>query len=148
MILQRLEDERLIRRTIALYGPLLDDRRFDDWGALFSEDAEWTIPGVSFKGRAEVVVGVGAMEPPVLGFVKHFSYPPVIEIDSPTTAHAWTDLAALVKDEETGAWSIAAAGRYYDDLEKEGGAWRFKRRRADIDVAANALENLAPVPTL
>ncbi len=146
--MDRIDDDRLIRHTLALYGPLLDDRRFEEWGDLFTEDAEWTIPGFSFKGRAAVVAGVGAMEPPAPGWVKHFSYPPVIQLDSPSTARAWSDLAALVKDPQTGAWSIAAAGRYYDDLEKKGGAWRFKRRQADIDTAANALRGLDLVPTI
>lgn len=141
------EDERLIRRTLALYGPLLDDRRFEDWGELFTEDAEWTIPGASFKGRANVVAGVGAMEPPASGWVKHLSYPPVIEITSPTTARAWSDLAALLRDAQTGRWSIVAVGRYYDDLEKRGGAWRFRRRLADIDTAASPLPDLNAVPT-
>jgi hypothetical protein len=141
------EDEDLIRRTLALYGTLLDDRRFEDWGELFTEDAEWTIPGASFAGRAGIVAGVGAMEPPAPGWVKHLSFPPVIQVDTPTTARAWSDVIALVRD-ETANWSIAAAGRYYDDLEKHDGAWRFRRRKADIDSAANPLPNLAPLPTL
>jgi hypothetical protein len=139
------DDERLIRRTLALYGTLLDDRRFDDWGGLFTDDAEWIIPGAAFKGRQEVVAKVGAMEPPAIGHVKHLSYPGVIEIDSPTTARAWSDLVALARN-GLGAWNIVAVGRYYDELRKEGGAWRFRRRQADIETATQPLPDLAALP--
>jgi hypothetical protein len=141
------DDEAKIRRTLALYGTLLDDRRFDDWGELFTEDAEWTIPGTTFVGRDRIVAGVGAMEPPRPGWVKHLCYPAVVQVDSPASARAWSDLVAVVRD-EAGAWSIAAVGRYYDDLENRDGAWRFRRRRADIDTASHPLPGLAPVPKL
>jgi hypothetical protein len=139
------EAEAMIRRTVALYGVLLDDRRFEDWGQLFTEDAEWTIPGVSFVGRAQIVAGVGAMEPPEPGWVKHLSYPSVVQIEGPASARAWTDLVAMSRD-AAGTWAVAAVGRYYDEFEKQDGAWRFRRRRADIDTAARPLPDLPAAP--
>lgn len=142
------EDARLIGRTLALYCQLLDDLRFADFGELFTEDAEWVIPGVTFQGRAAIVEGLTEMEPKASGWVKHLSFPPVIEIDGPAAARAWSDLVALVRDHDTGAWSIAASGRYYDRLEKSGGKWRFKSRRADIDTGQNPLSGLIRPPAL
>lgn len=142
------EDAHLVGRTIALYCQLLDDLRFEDFGDLFTEDAEWTIPDISFKGRPAIVAGLTEMEPKARGWVKHTSFSPVIEFDTPTTARAWTDLAAMVRDRKTGAWSLAGVGRYYDELEKSGGKWRFRRRRADIDAARNPLPGLEPPPSL
>jgi hypothetical protein len=147
MRLERQESAELIRRTIGLYGPLLDDLRFKEWGELFTEDAEWIVPGASFKGRVAIVAGVGAIEPKSRGWVKHLSYPPVIELDSPSTARAWSDLVAMVRDAQSGAWSIAAVGRNYDSLRMEGGVWRIERRQADFDTAMNALPDLSPLPT-
>jgi hypothetical protein len=144
--LQKQEDAELIRRTLGLYGALLDDLRFEEWGQLFTEDAEWVVMGASFKGRAAIVAGVGAMEPKAQGWVKHLSYPPVIEIDSPTTARAWSDIVALVRDAQSGSWSIVAVGRSYDTLRKEGGTWRYARRQADIATATNPLPDLSPLP--
>jgi hypothetical protein len=141
------EADAMIRRTLALYGPLLDDRRFDEWGELFTEDAEWIIPGAAFAGRGQIVAGVGAMEPPQPGWVKHLSYPAVVQIDGPASARAWTDLVALSRD-AAGTWAIAAVGRYYDDFQKVGDAWRFRRRRADIDTAANPLPGVSAIPKL
>ena len=122
-----------ISRTIALYGPLLDDRRFEDWGRLFTEDAIWSMPGATFEGRRAIVEGVGAMEPPITGLVRHLSYTPIVEIDAPDHAFAWTDLMALSRPARDAAWEIAAAGRYCDELVRVEGSWLFKHRTADID---------------
>lgn len=121
-----------IARLIALYGQLLDDLRLEEWGELFTEDASWSLPTVSFEGRSEIVKGVGAMEPAQPGRVKHIAFTPVIEFETEHRAHAWTDLLALMKS-ESGAWTIAAAGRYYDTLEFSGGRWRFKSRLCDVE---------------
>ena len=140
-----IDDERMIRRTLALYCTLLDDGRFDDWSQLFTEDAEWIIPGTVFKGRAAIAAGVGATQPPVVGRVKHLSHPPVIEFTSDRTARAWSDVVVLFRNRE-GVWTILAAGRYYDDLEKEEGAWRLRCRQTDIDTAAHPLPGLVAPP--
>jgi hypothetical protein len=121
-----------IQRVIALYGQLLDDLRMAEWGELFAEDAIWSLPTVSFHGRAEIVKGVGAMEPAQRGRVKHIALTPIIELESERIAHAWTDLLVLTKSEQ-GAWSVAAAGRYYDTLEFSAGRWRFKSRICDVE---------------
>lgn len=121
-----------IQRVIALYGQLLDDLRLAEWGELFTEDAVWALPTVSFYGRAEIVKGVGAMEPKERGHIKHIAFTPVIEFETEHRAHAWTDLLALAKSER-GAWIVAAAGRYYDTLEFSHGRWRFKSRMCDVE---------------
>ena len=125
--------ELAISRTIALYGQLLDDRCFDEWGRLFTEDAIWAIPGVRFEGRPAIVEGVAAMEPPVTGLVRHFSFTPVVEIDTPGHAFAWTDLMAMSRPARDAAWEIAATGRYCDELVEADGTWLFKLRAADLD---------------
>ena len=121
-----------IQRVIALYGQLLDDLRLEEWGELFTEDAVWSLPTVSFHGRAEIVKGVGAMEPKERGHIKHVAFTPIIEFESEHRAHTWTDLLALAKSEQ-GVWMTAAAGRYYDTLELSGGRWRFKTRICDVE---------------
>jgi SnoaL-like domain len=121
-----------IQRVVALYGQLLDDLRLDEWGELFTEDAVWSLPTVSFQGRAEIVKGVGAMEPGERGRVKHIALTPIIDLEGERRAHAWTDLLVLTKSEQ-GAWNVAAAGRYYDMLEFSHGRWRFKSRICDVE---------------
>jgi 3-phenylpropionate/cinnamic acid dioxygenase small subunit len=138
-------EERAIARTLTLYRMLLDDQRLEEWGALFAEDASWIAPGAAFHGRAAIMAGVGAMQPPAKGWVKHLEFPGVIEVTGPDSARAWSDLSALARAED-GTWSVVAAGRYYDELVRKEGGWRFKVRCADVDVAAHPLPGLAPVP--
>ncbi len=121
-----------IQRLIALYCQLLDDLRLEEWGELFTQDAVWSLPTVSFQGRAEIVKGVGTMEPQERGHVKHITFAPIIEFEDERHAHAWSDLTALMKSER-GTWSVVAAGRYYDTLEFSAGRWRFKSRVCDIE---------------
>jgi SnoaL-like domain len=129
-----------IQRVIALYGQLLDDLRLAEWGELFTEDAVWSLPTVSFQGRAEIVKGVGAMEPSERGRVKHIALTPIIDLDGELNAHAWTDLLVLTKSEQ-GGWNVAAAGRYYDTLEFSNGRWRFKSRICDVEWDGIAFES-------
>jgi len=140
------EDDRLIRETLALYCMLLDDRRFEDWGRLFADDAEWTIPWASFRGREAIVAGLREIDTGPPGWCKHITHWPVIRFESDSEARAWSDLSCYVRDRESGDWSLVSAGRYYDELEKVGDAWLFKRRLADIDEGNEPLPGLAPVP--
>jgi uncharacterized protein (TIGR02246 family) len=138
-------EERAIERVLALYRMLLDDRRLDAWGELFAEDSSWIVPGAAFHGRAAIVEAVGGMQPPHPGWAKHLAFPAVVDVTSPTTALAWSDFTAFVRAAD-GTWSVAAAGRYYDELVNEGGRWRFKARRTDLDRATQPLPDLVPVP--
>ena len=128
-----MDPQLAIGRTIALYGQLLDDRRLEEWGRLFTEDAIWSIPGVTFEGRRAIVEGVGAMEPPVTGLVKHLSFTPIVVIDTPDHTFAWTDLMAMARPARDAPWEIAAVGRYCDELVRAGDTWLFARRTADLD---------------
>jgi hypothetical protein len=135
-----------IGRLITLYGQLLDDHRLEEWGDLFTEDAIWRIPSVTFEGRTAIVAGVGAMEPPLPGRVKHLSFSPVIDFESATRARAWTDQVALHCPEET--WLVVAAGRYHDVVESDGHAWRFASRETDVrwPPGSDGLTGIVPPP--
>jgi 3-phenylpropionate/cinnamic acid dioxygenase small subunit len=130
-----------IQRVITLYGQLLDDLRLEEWGRLFTEDAVWSLPGVTLRGRAEIVRGVGAMEPKERGHIKHLAFTPIIDLDGKERASAWTDLLVLAKSEE-GAWTVVAVGRYYDTFEQSGGRWRFKSRICDVEWQGAQLDPL------
>jgi len=147
----QLNDERLIRRSLALYCQLLDDRRFDDWIKLFAEDAEWTIPSVTFKGRREIEAGLRKIDAGPLGICKHLTFHSVIEFDAPSEARAWSDLVCIIRDprpeNRASDWRVVSAGRYYDRLAKGGdGLWYFTKRIADIDEAHDPIGGLDPVP--
>lgn len=132
-----LADIEAIRRVIALYGQLLDDGRFDAWGDLFTEDAEFaSVPGghmpgapavASYTGRKAIIEAASAIQKEVWAEspVIHFGGNPVIDVAG-DRAKAWWDF--LVMYLKPGGTEIAHAGRYYADLVRQGGRWRFQRR--------------------
>src|SRR5690606_557224 len=107
------------------------DLRLAEWGELFTEDAVWEYPGIAFRGRAEIVAGVGAMEPTEPRQVRHLAFLPVVDVDG-DTARAWTDALVLANVPDAG-WQIVAQGRYHDRLVRDGGRWRFAHRSLDMD---------------
>ena len=115
-----------IRRLIAVYAQLLDDKRLAAWGELFTEDATFAFWGRTCVGRAEILRDVGGMQAPLPG--KHACFQPVIEVIDESHARAWTDFSALATNEEHVIFPATIA-RYHDDLVcGADGRWRFARR--------------------
>jgi hypothetical protein len=126
-----------IRRVIAQYGQLLDDHRFHEWGALFMEDAEfWSIPGqhlahgdgiAKLTGRTAIVASVEKVTQDMreAGGVIHFGGNPIIDVDGGRASAWWDFIVVHVKPEGT---ELPFSGRYFAELEKQDGRWRFRRR--------------------
>jgi uncharacterized protein (TIGR02246 family) len=119
-----MNDYEAIRRLIALYGQLLDSRRFDDWAQLFTSDASFTVWGRTYRGRREIEREIAGMQPEQPG--KHVVLQPVIDLRGPDEARAWTDLSAFASGKD--GYSIATVGRYHDHVVRQAGRWRFASR--------------------
>lgn len=119
-----MNDLEAIRRLIALYPQLLDAKRLEDWGGLFAEDAVFDVFGRRLVGRAEIVREIGAMQPPTP--LKHAVFAPIVELDAPDRARAWTDFATFAQS--ASGISIANFATYHDVLAKRGGRWRIAHR--------------------
>jgi hypothetical protein len=118
-----MSDHEAIRRVIALYAQLLDDQRFDDIGGLFTEDGALPWGGRTLQGRAEIVAGLPATQPPERGRIKHLVFSPVIDIEGRQAA-AWSDvIVSLVPPD--GPAEMSFVGRYHDRFRHEGGRWRI-----------------------
>lgn len=113
-----------IRRLIALYGQLLDSKRFAEWGELFTPDASFVFWGRTLYGREAIVREIGGMQPAAPG--KHVVLQPVIDLDDSEHARAWTDLSAFATSKR--GIEIATIGRYHDRLVKHAGRWRIAAR--------------------
>jgi uncharacterized protein (TIGR02246 family) len=156
--LRDMEAREAISRTIALYGQFLDDRRFEEFGELFAPDGVWAIPGMSLEGRQQIVEVLRELEQGGAGSVKHVSLHPVIVLDGPDRAQAWTDLLALVPVDDR--WVVMSTGRYYDTFVRDKGQWQFAVRRAEVfpmstlagfapeSTASGPFEDLPPTPRL
>jgi len=134
------DDREAIERTISLYSHLVDFGRFDEWGDLFTEDAEASVhggvqvwgdgPAVSVqRGRAEIVEFVrGNVEPLREKGVHllHMAGKPLVEIDGARATAWWTYVVVATTAE---AINVAATGRYHTELVRgDDGHWRFSNR--------------------
>ncbi|MCB0997236.1 MAG: nuclear transport factor 2 family protein [Acidimicrobiales bacterium] len=114
-----------IRRTIALYCHLIDDKRFDEWGDLFTDDAVFEARGSRFNGRSEIVASISAMM--AQATTKHLIGACVVDLLGDDHARAWTDLATFVPTPNGPI--VATIGRYHDELRRGAdGRWRFSSR--------------------
>ncbi len=121
-----MNDLEAIRRLLAIYGQLLDSKRIEEWGELFSEDAVFRVWGQTYRGRDEIKREIGGMQPDTPA--KHIVLQPVIDLDGEDRARAWTDLCAA--STQDGEIRLATIGRYYDQLARDSkrDRWQIVRR--------------------
>ena len=121
-----MDDLEAIRRLLAIYGQLLDSKRIEEWGQLFSDDAIFRVWGQTYRGREEIEREIGGMQPDLPA--KHLVLQPVIDLDGEGCARAWTDLCAAATQD--GEIKFATIGRYYDRLARDpkSGRWQIARR--------------------
>ena len=136
-----MNDLEAIRRLIALYPQLLDGKRLEEWGGLFAEDAIFDVFGRRLTGRAEIVREIGAMQPETK--LKLAVFAPIVELDAPDRARAWTDFATFAQGPS--AISIANFATYHDVLAKRDGRWRIAHRTI-VSAGEEPPKNVGAVP--
>ncbi len=140
----RLRELELIRTTLQQYAMFLDDGRVEDFLDLFTRDAVFTADEFVYDGR-EAIRAELAEKPRGPG--KHLPFTALVELESETTARAWSDFLR-VKIEREGdptSWVITSVGRYYDRLVKgDDGRWRFSRRDVQILAMKNRSDLVEP----
>jgi uncharacterized protein (TIGR02246 family) len=118
------EDDDQIRRTLGEYSQWCDDGRFDEWAELFTEDAQFVLSGQVTEGREAIRKYM--MEVQATGSRGvHVTTNSLIDVDG-DTATASTDYLFVRTTAE--GLGIIAAGRYHDQLVRDGGQWRFRVR--------------------
>jgi uncharacterized protein (TIGR02246 family) len=135
--LQRLEDIAEIDRLIVDYARHLDTRDLHAYSRLFCADGEWS----GNTGHAQGPDAIQAMleerlppNPPAPGPTSsHVVSNPVIDVDG-DTATASVTWALIRRGADEDEPELALLGHYDDVLAREDGRWRFKSRRAHIDI--------------
>ncbi len=125
-----LVDIEAIKQLKARYFRYLDEKRWSDWGEVFSADAlldtTQDAPNAKIRGREKIVEVVSrALESAT---TVHHGHMPEIEITSATTARGiWAMEDYLEYPGEPGPFRIRGKGHYYEEYEKgEDGRWRIK----------------------
>ena len=130
--LQHFEDKEEIQQVLLDYGRYLDSRDFAGYASLFAKDGQWiggfgTVPAAEIKAFMEKAMGTQNTAKNY-----HLLSNFVITVKG-DTATAWSRWAFVVPGQQGAA--IAQAGRYDDQLVRENGKWRFKKRVASNDTA-------------
>jgi hypothetical protein len=128
---QQLQDEQAIREIAIRYGEYLDARDYAGYAALFASDGVWTGGFGSATGPAAIQAllekNLGKPEP---GFINkanfHLMTTVVVDVDG-DTAKARSRYTFFTSSPDNRP-TVALAGRYVDELIREKGTWKIKKR--------------------
>ena len=133
MELATLEAIEQIKQLKARYFRFVDQKRWDEWRELFTEDVTAVYHGVPssrgsntptevrYHGRAELVAQVSKFL--AKGISVHHGHMPEIEVTSPTTARG---IWAMVDYLRLPSFTMKGYGHYEEDYVKEAGQWKIK----------------------
>jgi 3-phenylpropionate/cinnamic acid dioxygenase small subunit len=131
-----VEDKDAIRELLAEYCFRLDDDRFVDMAALFTEDGTWDTAFGKAVGRpaiAELAKSLreraGAARPRAVHLVTNIIV--VLAGERAQVRSNW-----MVMQNSPDGPKIGSGGAYLDELAKEGTHWRFRYRKIDRFIVA------------
>ena len=133
MALTTFEDVEQIKQVKARYFRLMDQKRWDEWREVFTEDVTAVYHGVPGGHRSEGLTqlqcnGRTELVGKVSGFLSkgisiHHGHMPEIEVTSPTTARG---IWAMVDYLRMPQFILEGYGHYEEDYVKENGKWKIK----------------------
>lgn len=131
--LQRLHDTTAVTAVLHEYCRAIDDKRFDDVAALFSDDAELTVhagSGGTVRGRTALRQRVGKL---MGGFTatSHMVSNVQVSFPAPDRAEAVSYLHAWHRFEHARPDGVLW-GRYHDGLVRTDGNWKISHRTLRI----------------
>jgi hypothetical protein len=140
--LRRLEDHEEIRQLLLEYARRLDAADYTGYAELFTVDGELNAQLGQAKGREAIVsllenrLGTNPDRPRKTAF--HLVGSPDLQVDgdSATSTVIW----AYVTHDDDGFPIILQLGHYRDELVREDGAWRFRRRDISRDLGFSPLD--------
>ena len=127
-------EKNAIRELLATYCFHLDNYRFADMAALFTEDGTWDTAFGKGTGRAGIVAQAESIGTP--GAVRprrvHLTTNIVIALngDTATVQSNWT----VIQNSANGPM-IGSGGAYQDQVARRDGTWLFKYRKIDRFLA-------------
>ena len=130
-----LEEKDAIREVLAEYCFRLDDGRFAEMAALFTEDGIWDTAFGKATGRAgiaglarDIRARAGDNRPRAIHLVTNIVV--ALNGDTATVRSNWT----VVQNSPSGP-KIGSGGGYADEMVKQNGRWLFRYRKIDRFIA-------------
>lgn len=133
MGLNTFEEVEQIQQLKARYFRLMDQKRWDEWRDVFTDDVTAVYHGVPGSHRSDGLTqltcnGRADLVGTVSGFLSkgisvHHGHMPEIEVTSPTTARG---IWAMVDYLRMPQFILKGYGHYEEDYVKENGKWKIK----------------------
>jgi uncharacterized protein (TIGR02246 family) len=118
------DDLALIRALNERYADAVFRRDATDWGALWAEDARWSLMGSVIDGR-DAIVALWQDRMATLAFVGFFVQPGALAVSGDSAdGRVWTRELLVMPD---GA-RLDVVGRYDDRYVRTAGEWLFAER--------------------
>ncbi len=120
-----LIDSEAVRAQITRFGRCLDEQRWEDYVALFTDDGVLELPFGSWSGRASILARVKA---DLDGYVatQHVGTNHDVELHG-DTAHARTTFIATHVTAADGTAFWRGGGVYHVELRRVDGSWQISR---------------------
>ena len=136
-----MEDVEAIRELLVAYGRNFDKRDFAAYGNLFAKDGVWVggVGGATSYQGPDAIRGMveKGYQPTVFPGSYHIMSSFNIELTGADTATAWSRWTFVVHGVHNDP--VIFRGGFYDDqLVREDGKWKFKRRVVATDPSTAA----------
>lgn len=134
---RRLEDLLEINQLFVDYGRYLDQGDFGSFASLFAVDGEILLgPVARARGRKDIQAAMEASLSGQVGETKHIIGSPAVTLDGDTATSVvmWTVVART----DVGA-AVTLVGRHEDDLVREHGRWRIRRRKGFVELPGSVM---------
>jgi uncharacterized protein (TIGR02246 family) len=129
---ERLLDERELRRTAELYAQGADRRDKQLWASIFTEDGVIEAPGIRLEGRASIIAALDVMARLYVS-TQHRVHNQVVSIGGDNAQGETYSTADHLSDAGGTRTILTWAIRYQDRWRRVDGAWRFSHRSLLID---------------
>jgi uncharacterized protein (TIGR02246 family) len=124
---ERLVAIEEIRALIARYAIYFDDKDWDAFSQLWTEDAAFVANGQAFEGREVMLEFLTTCLPDDYSG-KHMNSPPLIEVaPDGESATAQTDVVWVAQN-----FDNQIVARYHDTLVRSEGRWLLRRREEEV----------------
>ncbi len=141
MEIAKLVEIEQIKQLKAKYFRFMDQKRWDEWGDVFTDDATLQYGPEShevFEGKIAIVEGLSLILKDSV--TVHHGHMPEIEITSETTAKGIWSMFDYV---QMPGLTLNGYGHYEEEYVKEDGRWKIRNLRLTrlrVDVSENERE--------
>lgn len=130
---QELEDEKEIREVLVEYGEFLDARDYASYASLFASNGVWSGGFGTYTGpdaiEAMLEENMGAYPDDYINKENfHLNTTMVVDVEGDAATARSRYLFFTASEEERPV--VALAGRYVDELAREGGQWKILTRKS------------------